>query len=206
MDHSVTCEYAPLSSAIKTNLQSPTWTPISLRCCSVAQSCLTLRTHGLQRATFPCLSLSPRVYSDSCPLSLWCHPTISSSITPFFSCPQSFLAPPRRHFPGGAVIKNPSANAGNTKDMDSITVLGRSPGGENDNQLQYSCLGNPMDRGAWQAIVLGVAKSWHTWAHIQGAWFVSWFSYKGHNKIKGDTKAERLRDINCLWANWHGIS
>ena len=44
--------------------------------------------------------------------------------------------------------KESSANAGNTKDMDSITVLGRSPGGENDNRLQYSCLGNPMDRGA----------------------------------------------------------
>ena len=65
-------------------------------------------------------------------------------------------------------------------------------------------LGDPMDRGAWQAIVLGVAKSWHNWTHTQGAW--SWFSSKGHNKIKGDIKAERWRAINCLWASWHAIS
>ena len=45
------------------------------------------------------------------------------------------------------MVKNPLANAG---DMSSIPGLGRSPGGRNDNPLQYSCLGNPMDRGAWQ--------------------------------------------------------
>jgi len=46
------------------------------------------------------------------------------------------------------MVKNPSANAG---DMGSVPGLGRSPGGGNDNPLQYSCLGNPMDRGAWWA-------------------------------------------------------
>ena len=40
----------------------------------------------------PCPSLTPRVYPNSCPLSQWCHPTISSSVSPFFSCPQSFPA------------------------------------------------------------------------------------------------------------------
>ena len=58
-------------------------------CCSVANS---LQLHGLQHAKFPCPSLSPRVYSNSCPLSWWCHPTISSSVIPFSSCPQSFPA------------------------------------------------------------------------------------------------------------------
>ena len=48
--------------------------------------------HGLQHARLPCPSLSPRVCSDSCPLSQWCHPTISSSATPFSSCPQSLSA------------------------------------------------------------------------------------------------------------------
>ena len=43
---------------------------------------------------------------------------------------------------------------------DSILGSGRSPGGGNSNILQYSCLGNPMDRGAWQARVHGVTKSW----------------------------------------------
>ena len=44
--------------------------------------------------------------------------------------------------------------------MDLIPVSGRSPGGGNGNPLQYSCLGNPMDRGAWWATVQGVTKSW----------------------------------------------
>ena len=50
-----------------------------------------LQPHGLQHAKLPCPSLSPEVCSNSCPLSRWCHPTISSSVT-LFSCPQSFPA------------------------------------------------------------------------------------------------------------------
>jgi len=46
--------------------------------------------HGLQHTRLPCPSLSPQIYSDSHPLSQWCHPTISSSVIPFTSCPQSF--------------------------------------------------------------------------------------------------------------------
>ena len=53
----------------------------------------SLQPHGLQHARPPCPSPTPRVYSDSCPLSWWCHPTISSSVVPFSSCPQSFSAP-----------------------------------------------------------------------------------------------------------------
>ena len=49
-------------------------------------------THGLQHARPPCPSPTPRAYSNSCPLNPWCHPTISSSVVPFFSCPQSFPA------------------------------------------------------------------------------------------------------------------
>ena len=50
----------------------------------------SLRPHGLQHSRLPCLSPTPRVYSNSCPLSQWCHPTISSSVLPFSSCLQSF--------------------------------------------------------------------------------------------------------------------
>ena len=57
------------------------------------------------------------------------------------------------------VLKNPPANAGDVRDADSIPGLGRSPGVGNVNLLQYSCLENPMDREAWWAAVLGVAKS-----------------------------------------------
>ena len=59
-------------------------------------------------------------------------------------------------FPGVSAVKNPIANAG---DMDSIPSPGRSPGEGNGNPLQYSCLGNPTDRGALWATVHGVTKS-----------------------------------------------
>ena len=62
-------------------------------------------------------------------------------------------------FPGDAVVKNLPANARNTKDAGSIPGSGRSPGGGNGYLLQYSCLENAMDRGAWWAAVHGVAKS-----------------------------------------------
>ena len=52
----------------------------------------SLWPHGLQHTQLLCPSLSPGVSSNSCPLSWWCHPTISSSVTPFSACPQSFLA------------------------------------------------------------------------------------------------------------------
>ena len=56
-------------------------------------------------------------------------------------------------FPGGSVVKNPPANAGDAEDAGSIPGLGRSPRGGNVNLLQYSCLRNPMDRGPWQDTV-----------------------------------------------------
>ena len=60
-------------------------------------------------------------------------------------------------FPGGSVIKESILNAG---DLGSIPVLGRSPGEGHSNPLQYSCWRIPMDRGAWQATVHAVTKSW----------------------------------------------
>ena len=58
---------------------------------------------------------------------------------------------------GSSAGKDSSCNAG---DPGSTPELGRSPGEERGNSLQYSCLENPVDRGAWRATVLGVAKSW----------------------------------------------
>ena len=76
---------------------------------------------------------------------------------------------PLRGFSGGSVVKNPPANAGA---VGSISGSGRSPGEGNGNPLQYSCLGNPMDRGAWQATVHGITQSWtqlstHTHTHTE---------------------------------------
>ena len=58
------------------------------------------------------------------------------------------------------MVKNPPAKAGYTREMSLIAGSARSPGEVNDSSLQYSCLGNPMDRGAWQAAVHGVTTSW----------------------------------------------
>ena len=57
------------------------------------------------------------------------------------------------------MVKNPPANAKGLRGMDSIPGAGRSPGGGHGNPLQYSCLENPMDRGAWQAMVHRIAES-----------------------------------------------
>ena len=62
-------------------------------------------------------------------------------------------------FPGGSVVKNLLAYAGDAGDVGLIPGLGRSPGEGNRNLLQYSCLENPMDRGAWQDTLHEVAKS-----------------------------------------------
>ena len=67
-----------------------------------------------------------------------------------------------------SVVKNLPANEGDTGDTDLIPGLGKSPGGGNGNPLQHSCLGYPMDRGAWTATVHGVPKSQtqlSNWAH-----------------------------------------
>ena len=58
------------------------------------------------------------------------------------------------------VVKNLLANAGDVRDEGLILGLGSSPGGGHGNPLQYSCLEHPMDRGAWQVRVHGLAKSW----------------------------------------------
>ena len=61
-------------------------------------------------------------------------------------------------FPGGAVVKNPPANAEDARDTGSTPGLGRSPGVGNGHPFQYSCLKNPIDRRAWWATDQGVAK------------------------------------------------
>ena len=62
-------------------------------------------------------------------------------------------------FPGGSGVKNLPASAGDAGDVGSVSRLGRTPAVRNGNTLQYPCLENSMDRGAWQATVHGVAKN-----------------------------------------------
>ena len=73
------------------------------------------------------------------------------------------------------VVKILPANAGDARDTGSIPGLGRSPGGGHGNPLQYLCLENPMDRGAWWAIVHRVAKSWTQLKQL------STHTYRGYN-------------------------
>ena len=88
-------------------------------CPSVQFSCSvmsdSLWPHGLQHARLPCPSPTPGACSNSCSLSRWCHPTISSSVVPFSSCPQSFLAtgsfPVSQFFTSGDQIIGASASA-----------------------------------------------------------------------------------------------
>ena len=153
----------------------------------------SLQAHGLQHAKVPCPSLSPRVCSNSCPLTRWCHPTISSSVIPFSSCLQSF--PASGSFPVSWLLASgdQSTGASASASVFPMNIQGWFPlelitqftqwltsfqscfnypthfffsldcrGEGNGNPLQYSRLENPMDRGAWQATVHGVSKSW-TW-------------------------------------------
>ena len=157
----------------------------------------SLWPQGLQHARLPCPSPSPGACSNSCPSSWWCHPTISSSFTPFSSCLQSFPASGsflmNWFFISGDQSIGASASAPvllvkysglisfridwlhllcgacNAGDPGSIPGSGKSSREGNGNPLQYSCLENPMDRGVWQAIVHGVAKRWKqlSYQHFQ---------------------------------------
>ena len=90
------------------------------------------------------------------------------------------------------VVKNLPANAGDIRDADSIPGSGRSPIGGNSNPLQYSCLENPMDRGAWRATVYRVTKS-QTWL-------------KQLNTDACITRLDRANNIpEELWTEVHNI-
>ena len=73
---------------------------------------------------------------------------------------------------------NGKESACNARDTGSIPGLGRSPGEEIGNPLQYSCLEKSMDRGAWQAIIHGVAKSWKYSIHLKGQFYLHTFYLK----------------------------
>ena len=96
-----------ISKQISTPTITTQHTYFSLRSVQFSHSVVSdsLRTHGLQHTRPPCASPTPRVYSNSCPLSQWCHPTISSSVVPFSSHLQSFPASGSfqmgRFFPSG---------------------------------------------------------------------------------------------------------
>ena len=101
-------------------------------------------------------------------------------------------------FPGGSVVKNQPANAGDTGDTGSIPGWGRFPGRGNGNPLQYSCLENSMDRGAWWAEVHGVANSW-PWLSM--SIHPSYLRLVQGRKIKHiNPKMLRTKELNKDWS------
>ena len=95
----------------------------SIQFSSFTRSCPTLQPHGLQHARPPCPSQTPWAYSNSCPLSQWCHPTISSSVVPFSSRPQSFPATgsfPLSQFASGGQGIGASASTSAAHNMQQI--------------------------------------------------------------------------------------
>ena len=112
----------------------------------------SLRPHGLQHTRSPCPSTTPRVYSNSCPLSWWCHPTISSSVIPSSSHLQSFPAsgsfPMSQFFASGGQSIVVSAKYWSFSFRSLSSLLHTS-----SHQIV-------KDREAWHAVVHGVAKSW----------------------------------------------
>ena len=94
---------------------------------------------------------------------LWYMRQIISSSPPFiiWLCLYYFLG-----FPGGSAVKILPAVQVASGDMSSIPGLGRSPGGGHGNPLQYSCLGNPINRGAWRATPIGLQRVGHEWSNL----------------------------------------
>ena len=111
-----------------------------LWCCQPSLACLGyLCLHG-HWAIFPlCVCIFTRILFSLC---------LFVSLSSYNRASQAAL-----------VVKNPPAHAGDVRDVGSISGLGRSPGGGHGNPLQYSCLENPMDRGAWKATIHRVAMS-----------------------------------------------
>ena len=87
------------------------------------------------------------------------------------------------------MIKNQSANAGDVRDLSLIPGSGRSPGGGHGNPRQYSCLENPMDRGAWWATVHRTAKSWTRLKHLS--------TYPQDTGNMQDSELEAMDDIRA---------
>ena len=146
-------------------------------CCLAAKSCPTLWPKGLQHASPPCpfLSLSrslPKFMSvellmlpsNLIPCNVETHTHNHRFFFRYFSIIGHY-----KIFPRWAVVKHLPVNAGDTGNVCSIPGLRRSLRGGNGNALQYSCLENPKDRGAWWATVHGVTKELdlarhvHTW-------------------------------------------
>ena len=133
------------------------------------------------------------VYGTDLKFSILIHSILFSFVKCWICCP------------GGSVVKNPPANA---RDAGSIPGSGRSPGEGNCNPLQYSCLENPMDRGAWRSTVYGVIKESDTTERLKQQMIISQPSLNVSIKYHWDkwisSNNDHFRDMmhpSCLKPN-----
>ena len=120
------------------------------------------------------------------------------------------LTPPgTMGFPGGTVVRNPPANAGDTRDAGSIPGSWWSPGGGSGNLLQYSCLENSRDKGVWR-ITMGPQRVRHNWAHTHThththihtleLWVARFLSQNDHAFLLLEKHAQLLK---CTQGSFH---
>ena len=142
------------------------------------RTCITTTTMGVTYAcwnwtnsgflTFSCWQLGLVICIRYC----WCSAAFLQAL---MNIPRGNIISDWEHWPAAwasqvvLVVKNLPANAGDKRDVGSIPGSGRSPGGGHGNSLQYSCLENPMDRGAWRDTIHRVAKS-RTWLKREHAY------------------------------------
>ena len=157
----------------------------------------SLQSHWLQHTRLPCPSLSPRVCSSSCPLSQWCYLTISSSVALVSFCLQSF--PASGSFPTSFIMLKYTWH--------KIYCLNHFYGEGNGTPLQYSCLENPMDGGAWQAAVHGVAKSQTQLSDFTFTFHFSLFCIgEGNRNPLQCSCLKNPRDGGAWWAAVSGLA
>ena len=135
-----------------------------------------LRPHGLQHTRPPCSSPTPRGYSNSCPLSQWCHPTISSSVTPFFSCLQSF--PESGSFPVSQLIASGGQSIGASVLVIPMNIQDWFP-------LGLTGWISLQSKGLWRVIAITTVQKYQFFSAQPSVWSNShihtWLLEKNHS-------------------------
>ena len=96
------------------------------------------------------------------------------------------------------MVKNPPASSGDLRDGGLILGSGRSPGGGNGNPLQYSCLENPVDRGAWQATVHGGHKESDMTEVTSHTTFIKFLLYPSRYSFRDQSESESEKSLSCV--------
>ena len=96
------------------------------------------------------------------------------------------------------MVKNPPASAGDTRDAGSVPGSRRSPGEENGNPLQYSCLENPMDREAWWATVHGGHKESDMTEVTSHTTFIKFLLYPSRYSFRDQSESESEKSLSCV--------